>query len=299
MPKSQDTASTSTILDGTEAAKAIREELIQEIEKYTKAGKRRPGLAVVLIGDNPASQVYVKNKVLSCKKVGIESHLYELPGTISEAEVFALIEKLNRNAGIDGILVQLPLPKSLPTEAILMAVSPDKDADGLHPYNMGLLLSGKKALRPCTPSGILKILDRYNIPLEGKNAVVIGRSNLVGKPIAIMLLERNATVTICHSRSKDLEGIAREADILIVAAGQMEMVRGSWIKPGAVVIDVGIHKVEGETNRLCGDVLYDEASKVASHITPVPGGVGPMTVAMLMSNTVDSYKRKFEDGTEK
>lgn len=287
---------TGSILDGTESAKLIREELSKEIENFTAAGKRRPGLAVVLIGDDPASHVYVKNKVLACKKAGIESHLHQLPGTVSEAEVFELIKQLNKQEDIDGILVQLPLPKGLPTDAILESVDPSKDVDGLHTQNLGLLMSGKKGLRPCTPCGIMALLERYQIKIEGKNAVVIGRSNLVGKPIALMLLEKNATVKICHSKSQSLEKIAREADILVVAAGRKEMVQADWIKDGATVIDVGIHKeeLEGGKSRLCGDVSYDGAKKVAGFITPVPGGVGPMTVAMLLSNTVQSYKTRLE-----
>lgn len=294
MLKTPSTVDSGKILDGNQTAKAIREELAREIESFVSSGKRRPGLAVILIGENPASQVYVKNKVLACKKTGIESHLHQLPGDVKEDQVLELIEQLNSRNDIDGILVQLPLPSGLSTETILEAVSPDKDVDGLHTLNMGLLLSGKPGLRPCTPRGIMEILSRYNIPVEGKNAVVIGRSNLVGKPISVMLLEKNATVKICHSKSRDLEQQAKEADILVVAAGRKEMVKGSWIKPGAVVIDVGIHKDEvpsGES-RLCGDVLFEEAKGPASFITPVPGGVGPMTVAMLLSNTVQSYKTR-------
>lgn len=282
----------ATILDGTETAKAIRQELAAELETYVEQGKRRPGLAVILIGDNPASQVYVKNKVLACKKTGIESHLHQLPANVPAQEVYDLIHYLNHRDDVDGILVQLPLPAGLPTDKILESVRPDKDVDGLHTENMGLLFSGKRGLRPCTPQGIMVMLERYKLPVEGKNAVVIGRSNLVGKPISIMLLEKNATVKMCHSRSKDLDKQCKEADILVVAAGQKEMVKGSWIKDGAVVIDVGIHKedlADGQS-RLCGDVLFEEAKNIASYITPVPGGVGPMTVAMLLSNTVQSYK---------
>lgn len=285
---------TAEILDGSKTAGIIRAELAAEIEEFQAKGLRRPGLAVLLIGDNPASRVYVKNKVLACKKTGIESFLYELPGNTAAAEVFKLIEELNNRADVDGILVQLPLPAGLPTDAILESVHPGKDVDGLHTQNLGLLFAGKPGLRPCTPKGIIEILERHKIEIEGKNAVVIGRSNLVGKPIAMMLLEKQATVKVCHSRSKDLEKHAREADILVVAAGRKEMVKGSWIKPGAVVIDVGIHKEElgGGQSRLCGDVLFDEAREIASEITPVPGGVGPMTVAMLLSNTVQSYKSR-------
>lgn len=290
----QELSVAATILDGTETAKNIRQELSVEIDGFVSKGHRRPGLAVILIGDNPASQVYVKNKVLACKKTGIESHMFQLPGTVAADDVLKLIADLNGRADVDGILVQLPLPGGLPTDTILEAVHPGKDVDGLHTENMGLLFAGKKGLRPCTPRGIMVMLERYNLPVEGKTAVVIGRSNLVGKPIAMMLLEKNATVKICHSKSKDLDKQAKEADILVVAAGRKEMVKGSWIKPGAVVIDVGIHKEDlpDGQSRLCGDVLFDEAKQVASHITPVPGGVGPMTVAMLLANTVQSYKTR-------
>lgn len=292
MAQTTDAIQTGAVLDGTESAKLVREELATEIERFVGQGKRRPGLAVILIGDNPASQVYVKNKVLACKKAGIESFLHQLPGNIEANDVLKLISELNGRNDVDGILVQLPLPAGLPTDEILEAVEPSKDVDGLHTENMGLLFSGKKGLRPCTPRGIMVLLDRYKIAIEGKNAVVIGRSNLVGKPIAMMLLEKNATVKICHSKSPDLAKQAREADLLIVAAGRKEMIQADWIKPGAVVIDVGIHKEELENgqSRLCGDVNFDQAKNVASFITPVPGGVGPMTVAMLLSNTVQSYK---------
>lgn len=280
------------VLDGTACAKAVRELLAKEVQAFVSKGHRSPGLAVVLVGDDPASKVYVKNKVLACKKAGIESFLNEMPANTSKDELLKLINELNNRDDVDGILVQLPLPSGLPTDEILMAVSPQKDADGLHPLNLGLLLAGKGGLRPCTPSGIIKILDHYNIPVEGKRAVVIGRSNLVGKPISIMLMERNATVTMCHSRTKDLAEICRTADILVVAAGKPEMVKSDWVKPGAVVIDVGIHKTDKYNSGLTGDVLYEETRKVASHITPVPGGIGPMTVAMLLSNTLTAYKAK-------
>ncbi|MBX9687446.1 MAG: bifunctional methylenetetrahydrofolate dehydrogenase/methenyltetrahydrofolate cyclohydrolase FolD [Candidatus Obscuribacterales bacterium] len=295
MSKLQSSAlKTGNILDGTETAKAVREELAKEIETFKAAGKRAPGLAVILIGDNPASQVYVKNKVLACKKTGIESFMHQLPAQIDASEVLKLIDELNKRADVDGILVQLPLPSGLPTDTILEAVSPSKDVDGLHTQNMGLLLAGKAGLRPCTPKGIMVMLERYGVQIEGKNATVIGRSNLVGKPIAMMLLEKNATVKICHSKSKDLDKQCLDADILVVAAGRKEMVKGSWIKEGAVVVDVGIHKEElpDGQSRLAGDVLFSEAKEIASQITPVPGGVGPMTVAMLLANTLQSYKTR-------
>lgn len=295
MTQTKEVVGAGVVLDGTACAKAVREALAVEVQAYTSQGKRAPGLAVVLVGDDPASKVYVKNKVLACKKTGIESHLHELSGATEKSEILNLIAELNQRDDIDGILVQLPLPAGVPTDEILMAVSPQKDADGLHPVNLGLLLAGKRGLRPCTPSGIMRLLDHNNLPVEGKRAVVIGRSNLVGKPISIMLMERNATVTMCHSRTKDLSELTKTADILVVAAGKREMVRGDWVKPGAVVIDVGIHKSEESPTGLTGDVVYAEAREVASHITPVPGGIGPMTVAMLLCNTFASYKERVGD----
>jgi methylenetetrahydrofolate dehydrogenase (NADP+) / methenyltetrahydrofolate cyclohydrolase len=292
--QTQDVVETGKVLDGTACAKVVREELAREVKTFVERGLRPPGLAVVLVGDDPASKVYVKNKTLACKKAGIESFMHELPGDIACEKLLDVINELNGREDVDGILVQLPLPKGLPTDTVLMAVSPEKDADGLHPHNLGLLFAGKDGLRPCTPSGIMRLLDHYNIPVEGKNAVVIGRSNLVGKPISILLMERNATVTMCHSRSKNLDEICRNADILVVAAGKREMVGASWIKPGAVVVDVGIHKTDKTQSGLTGDVVYEEAREIASFITPVPGGIGPMTVAMLLSNTVKAYKKSHE-----
>ena len=294
MSQTEEAVSSAIVLDGTACAKVVREALAQEVQAYVSRGLRRPGLAVVLVGDDPASKVYVKNKVLACKKTGIESQLHELAADTSAEALLKLINQLNVDENIDGILVQLPLPAALPTDEVLMAVAPSKDADGLHPYNLGLLLCGKPGLRPCTPSGIMRLLDHYNIAVEGKHAVVIGRSNLVGKPISILLMERNATVTMCHSRTRNLAEICKTADILVVAAGKREMVLGSWLRPGSVVIDVGIHKTDKSESGLTGDVLYCEARSVASHVTPVPGGIGPMTVAMLLSNTFAAYKRTHE-----
>lgn len=284
-------------MDGNALATIVKEELAKEVEELVAAGKRRPGLSVVLIGDDPASHIYVKNKVASCAKIGIESQLHQFPADARAEEVLALVERLNADETVDGILVQLPLPKGLPTDAILNAVSPQKDVDGLHPLNAGMLMTGKRGLRPCTPFGIMVMLDRYQIPIEGRKAVVVGRSNLVGKPIALMLMERNATVTMCHSRTKDLAAIVGGADIVVVAAGKEEMVKGEWIKTGAVVVDVGIHRreVEGAKSKLVGDVEFEAAAQRASFITPVPGGVGPMTVAMLLANTVQAYKSKLEN----
>jgi methylenetetrahydrofolate dehydrogenase (NADP+)/methenyltetrahydrofolate cyclohydrolase len=282
------------ILDGTATSNAIKEELQKEVSQLTSKGGRAPGLAVILVGDDPASHIYVKNKIAACKKVGIISFLHQFPADAKAEEIFAKVSELNNAEDVDGILIQLPLPKGLPTENILLAVDPAKDADGLHALNVGLLVTGKPAPRPCTPQGIMALIDRYEIPLKGKNAVVIGRSNLVGKPIALMLLERHATVTICHSRTENLAAVAKTADVLVVAAGQAQMVKGSWIKPGAVVIDVGIHRqtLDNGENKLVGDVDFNEASSQASMITPVPGGIGPMTIAMLLSNTVAAFKLK-------
>lgn len=289
---------TAEILDGKAVANQVREELRVRVEAYRQKGLRAPGLAVVLIGDNPASHIYVKNKIQACKKVGIESFLRQFPSDVKEEEVLACLAELNESDAVDGILVQLPLPAHLPTDRILEAVSPEKDADGLHPLNLGILTAGKPGLRPCTPQGVMVLLERYGVELKGKHAVVIGRSNLVGKPVALMLLEKHATVTVCHSRSSDLAEIAKTADVLVVAAGRETMVKGDWIKPGAVVIDVGIHKrVIGAgpnvgDSEVVGDVDFPKASKRAAKITPVPGGVGPMTIAMLLSNTLMSYEIK-------
>ncbi|MBX9878455.1 MAG: bifunctional methylenetetrahydrofolate dehydrogenase/methenyltetrahydrofolate cyclohydrolase FolD [Candidatus Obscuribacterales bacterium] len=283
----------SNILDGKQVANLVREELRLKVDGFVQQGKRRPGLAVVLIGENPASHVYVKNKIAACKKAGIESFFHQFAADVTLPEVLSCIKKLNSDENVDGILVQLPLPKHLPTDEVLEALSPDKDADGLHPYNLGQLFSGKDGLRPCTPKGIMVLLERYGVNLSGKNAVVVGRSNLVGKPIALMLQEKNATVTMCHSKTANLDEVCRSADVLVVAAGRENMVRGSWVKPGAVVIDVGINRIETPTgeSQLVGDVEFAGAAEVASLITPVPGGVGPMTVAMLLANTVAAYEK--------
>ncbi|HEY9867873.1 MAG TPA: bifunctional methylenetetrahydrofolate dehydrogenase/methenyltetrahydrofolate cyclohydrolase FolD [Candidatus Obscuribacterales bacterium] len=284
---------TAQLLDGKAVAASVREGLKLRVDSHVRNGVRAPGLAVVLVGDNPASHLYVKNKIQACKKTGIESHLRQFPENASLADILACLKELNESEAIDGILVQLPLPSHLNSEVVLSAVRPDKDVDGLHPVNLGLLLSGRKGLRPCTPAGVMVLLDHYEIPLGGKTAVVVGRSNLVGKPVALMLMERNATVTICHSRSLELDRIVQKADIVVAAAGKEHLVRGSWIKPGAVVVDVGIHRrqtPDGQSE-VVGDVDFAEAAAVASHITPVPGGVGPMTVAMLLSNTLEAYEQ--------
>ncbi len=280
------------ILDGKEVARAIRQKLKERTAAHREKGRRPPGLAVVLVGDNPASALYVQGKIKACKQVGIESFLHKFAADADLSEVRQCVQTLNSDRRIDGILVQLPLPTQISSEEVLALLSPAKDVDGLTPINMGLLLSGKPGLRPCTPAGILELLDYYKVPIEGKQAVVIGRSNLVGKPIALLLMQRNATVTICHSRTEGLAQLCRTADILIAAAGKKSFVKGSWLKPGACVIDVGIHHDNDQSGQssINGDVDFAEAVKVAGLITPVPGGVGPMTIAMLLANTLTAYE---------
>jgi methylenetetrahydrofolate dehydrogenase (NADP+)/methenyltetrahydrofolate cyclohydrolase len=281
----------SKVLDGKAVAAAVRARLKDAVGQAVAAGQRAPGLAVILVGDDGASAIYVQNKVKACKQVGIESSFHKFPADATQAEVIDCLQSLNADPKVDGILVQLPLPKHISSEAVLEVLSSGKDVDGLTTLSMGLLLAGKNGLVPCTPMGIIELLDHYKVEIEGKKAVVIGRSNLVGKPIALLLMQRNATVTVCHSRTQGLDEICRDADILVVAAGRRHFVKGSWIKPGAVVIDVGIHhtKLDDGTSNISGDVEYAEAQKHASRITPVPGGVGPMTIAMLLSNTMKAY----------
>lgn len=287
---------TAQIIDGKVLAAQTRADVAAEVARLVEAGKRRPGLATVLVGENPASKVYVSSKQKACSEVGIESFGYNLPGTATQAEVEALVAELNANPKVDGILVQLPLPSPLDEESVLRSISIEKDVDGFHPINIGRLAQkGRDPLFvPCTPYGCIVMLKQLGIKLEGANAVVLGRSNIVGMPAALLLVRENATVTICHSRSKDLPGIVRSADVLIAAVGRAEMVRGDWVKPGATVIDVGINRVEDPNAkkgyRLVGDVCYDEVKEVAGAITPVPGGVGPMTIAMLMANTLRAAK---------
>ena len=271
------------LIDGKIVAKAVKEEVRSRVEAL-KARGIRPGLATVLVGDDPASHVYVRNKQRTCEELGMHSVGHNLPATTSQADVLALIDRLNRDPAIHGILVQLPLPKPLRSEPILYAVSPDKDVDGLHPVNIGKLMMGEPRFVPCTPGGIMAMLDYYKLPIEGKTAVVVGRSNLVGKPAAMLLLHRHATVTICHSKTPDLAAVCRRADILVAAMGKARFIRGEMVKEGAVVIDVGINRQPD--GKLVGDVDFEAAAARASWITPVPGGVGPMTIAMLMQNTM-------------
>jgi methylenetetrahydrofolate dehydrogenase (NADP+) / methenyltetrahydrofolate cyclohydrolase len=276
------------IIDGKAIAAKIRGVIAAEVTKLAAKGVI-PGLAVVLVGEDAASKVYVSMKEKACKDVGIFSDEYKLSPETSEADLLLLIDKLNNDPKIHGILVQLPLPKQIDTEKVLEAISPEKDADGFHPYNVGRLVIGKPLFQPCTPYGIMVMLKETGVELSGKEVVVIGRSNIVGKPVAFMCLQQNATVTLCHSKTRDLAAKVGMADVVIAAVGQPEMIKGEWIKEGAVVIDVGVNRV-GEKN-LVGDVEYVKASERASAITPVPGGVGPMTITMLLHNTLESAKR--------
>ncbi|MDZ4384055.1 MAG: bifunctional methylenetetrahydrofolate dehydrogenase/methenyltetrahydrofolate cyclohydrolase FolD [Nitrospirota bacterium] len=277
----------ANIMDGKAVARNIREGLKEEVEGLKKKGIH-PGLAVVLVGENPASMVYVKNKGEACRSAGIYSEEHKLPAETKEADLLGLINQLNKDPRIHGILVQLPLPAHINKDRILASVSPEKDVDGFHEINMGRLLIGQEGLVPCTPLGIMQLLEHYHIPVEGRFAVVVGRSNIVGKPVAMMLLQRNATVTICHTRTKNMGEVCRMADILIAAAGRPGMITADMIREGAVVIDVGINRLD--TGKLAGDVDFESASKKAGWITPVPGGVGPMTIAMLLYNTVKAAK---------
>ncbi|MBJ6725098.1 bifunctional methylenetetrahydrofolate dehydrogenase/methenyltetrahydrofolate cyclohydrolase FolD [Geomesophilobacter sediminis] len=281
----------ATIIDGKAIAAKIRGEIARDTAALKEKGVT-PGLAVVLVGEDPASKVYVSMKEKACADVGIFSDEYKLPATTSEAELLKLIDKLNNDPKIHGILVQLPLPKQINTEKVLEAISPLKDADGFHPYNVGRLVIGKPLFQPCTPYGVMVMLKETGVDLSGKEVVVVGRSNIVGKPVAFMCLQQNATVTLCHSRTRDLAAKVAQADVLIAAVGVPEMIKGAWIKEGAVVIDVGVNRV-GE-KKLVGDVEYAAAAERASAITPVPGGVGPMTITMLLYNTLEAAKRSAE-----
>src|SRR6201993_399504 len=296
------------ILDGTAIAAQIKSEVAREVKELSDAGLR-PGLAVVLAGHNPASEIYVRNKVKACEQLGIYSEKHTPPDSVTTVELLELVDDLNRRDEIDGILVQLPLPTQVDAKKVLLAVSPDKDVDGFHPMNVGYLSTQRPGLVPCTPAGIIEILKRSDIPIAGSEAVVVGRSDIVGKPVAMLLLNGNATVTVCHSKTRDLPGVCRRADILVAAIGRAGMITRDYVKPGACVIDVGMNKITdaaefakffaGDSKReaafakngstLMGDV-HPEVAEIAGAITPVPGGVGPLTIAMLMSNTVRAAK---------
>lgn len=282
----------AVIIDGKAIAEEVRMKVKEEVDARIQAGKPVPGLATVLVGENPASQVYVRSKHKACQEAGIKSFAYELPSNATQSEVEDQVKRLNDDPNVNGILVQLPLPAGLDEEKVLNMVSIEKDVDGFHPLNIGRLAQkGRDPLFvPCTPAGTMYLIEKFVPKIEGKNAVVLGRSNIVGMPVALLLVRANATVTICHSRTKDLAGVIRQADILVAAVGRAEMVKGGWVKPGAVVIDVGINRVDDPTAkrgyRLTGDVDFEQVKEVAGFITPVPGGVGPMTIAMLLMNTL-------------
>jgi methylenetetrahydrofolate dehydrogenase (NADP+)/methenyltetrahydrofolate cyclohydrolase len=278
------------LIDGKKVSQHIREEVAGEVEKLKNETGTTPGLAAVLVGDNPASEIYVRNKRKACEQVGIYSDEYKLSKETTQNELLSLIDKLNNDNKIHGILVQLPLPEQIESTKILRSVSPSKDVDGFHPENVGLLVEGNPRFISCTPNGIMKMLDFYNIEIKGKEAVVVGRSNIVGKPTAILLLHRHATVTICHSRTTRLDEVVRRADILVAAIGRPNFITEDMVKEGAVVIDVGINR--NKDGKLIGDVDFEKVKGKASYITPVPGGVGPMTIAMLLWNTLESAKMR-------
>jgi methylenetetrahydrofolate dehydrogenase (NADP+)/methenyltetrahydrofolate cyclohydrolase len=278
---------TATLIDGKAIAQQVRAEVRREIEKWTAEGGRRPGLATVLVGEDPASAVYVAGKQRACLEVGIEGFAHDLPADSTQDEVAALLAELDADERVSGILLQLPTPDHIDGSYLTTLIDPGKDVDGLTPVSAGLLAKGLPGLRPCTPAGVMELLRRHDVALQGAEAVVVGRSDLVGKPVAALLLAQHATVTICHSRTRDLEAVCRRADVLIAAVGRPAMVKGSWIKPGATVIDVGINRTDAG---LVGDVDFDSAASVAGLISPVPGGVGPMTIAMLLGNTLQAAK---------
>ena len=285
---------TAQIISGTQLASQIKSNVAQQISQYVAQGKRAPGLAVILVGADPASQVYVGSKRKSCAEIGITSQSYDLPETTTEQALLELIEELNQDTEVDGILVQLPLPKHIDSTKVIEKISPEKDVDGFHPYNVGRLCQRIPTLRACTPYGVMKLLETTGISFYGKHAVIVGASNIVGRPMALELLLAGCTVTVTHRFTEDLASHIRQADILVVAVGKPKFIKGEWIKEGAVVVDVGINRLEG---KLVGDVEFDVAAQRASYITPVPGGVGPMTVAMLMQNTLSAYEKQQGDAT--
>lgn len=279
----------ATIIDGKKTSKQIKDELREKVSELKEKGIDI-SLCVIQVGNDPASTIYVRNKKRACEYIGIKSQSYELPEETTETELLEIVDELNKSSNVNGILVQMPLPNHINEDKIIQAISPDKDVDGFHPQSVGRLSIGQKGFVSCTPAGIIQLLKRYNISIEGKECVVIGRSNIVGKPMAMLMLRENATVTVCHSRTKDLAKIASRADILIVAIGKAKFVTKEFVKDGAVVIDVGMHR--NENNKLCGDVDFDDVVDKVSAITPVPGGVGPMTIAMLIYNCVEAVLSK-------
>ncbi|MBN6063535.1 bifunctional methylenetetrahydrofolate dehydrogenase/methenyltetrahydrofolate cyclohydrolase FolD [Aggregatibacter actinomycetemcomitans] len=279
---------TAQIISGTELSSQIKTQITRQIAHYVERGKRSPGLAVILVGADPASQVYVGSKRRSCAEVGIISKSYDLPENTPEQELLGIIEQLNQDKDVDGILVQLPLPKHIDSTKVIEKISSEKDVDGFHPYNVGRLCQRIPTLRACTPYGVMKLLETTDIAFRGKHAVIVGASNIVGRPMALELLLAGCTVTVTHRFTEDLAHHVRQADIIVVAVGKPRFIKGEWIKEGAVVVDVGINRIDG---KLVGDVEFDVAAERAAYITPVPGGVGPMTVAMLMENTLSAYKK--------
>ena len=277
------------LIDGKAIGSAVRAEIKERVRAFRDHTGIQPCLATVLVGDDPASRIYVRNKGKACTEAGMLSRQIDLPAAHPEKDLLALVARLNADPAVHGILVQLPLPDHIDESRVIESISPEKDVDGFHPVNAGRLLTGGTCFVPCTPFGIMKMLDHESVDLTGKHAVVVGRSNIVGKPVALLLLARHATVTICHSRTKDLPSVVRSADVVVAAVGKAEMIRGSWLSPGAVVIDVGINRLSD--GRLVGDVAFGEAMEIAGKITPVPGGVGPMTITMLLHNTLEAATR--------
>ena len=278
------------IIDGKAISQVVKDEVRSEVAAIEAEGRRKPCLCVIIVGENPASQVYVRNKVKAAAYTGMESLLIELPVSVSEEELLAKIASLNEDPAVDGILVQLPLPGHIDEEKVIDAIAAEKDVDGFHPSNVAGLWLGKDCVVPCTPAGVMRLIDSTGVELSGKTAVVVGRSNIVGKPVAKLLLDRNATVVIAHSRTADLGAVCRQADVLVAAVGKPGLISGDMVKPGAIVIDVGINRLQD--GHLCGDVDFASCSEVAGWITPVPGGVGPMTIAMLMKNTLRCYRSR-------
>ncbi len=281
----------ATLIDGKAVSASVREGLRTSCIAFKERYGTVPGLAVILVGEDPASQVYVRNKHRACEEVGFLSRVYTLPASTKEEELLSLIADLNKDDAIHGILVQLPLPKHISEEAVILAINPEKDVDAFHPQNVGGVMTGEYDFVPCTPAGVMKLLEFYGIDCRGRSAVVVGRSNIVGKPQALLLLEKDATVTVCPSKTADLAAVTRTADILVVAVGRAKMITADMVKPGAVVIDVGMNRTE--EGKLCGDVEFDGVAEVASYITPVPGGVGPMTITMLLCNTLKAAENFF------
>ena len=280
------------IISGKEVAQKVREGIKTEVAEMLEKTGKRPGLAVIIVGEDPASQVYVRNKAKGCEEVGFHSEVYRLEENTSMEELLALVDRLNKDENIHGILCQLPLPKHLDETAVILAIDPDKDVDAFHPVNTGKIMIGNYSFLPCTPAGVMELIASTGVDISGKECVVVGRSNIVGKPQAMLLLQKNGTVTICHSRTKDLKETTRRADILVVAVGRANFITGDMVKDGAIVVDVGINR--GEDGKLVGDVHFESCEKVASYITPVPGGVGPMTITMLLKNTLTAAKQQIK-----